>query len=95
MNLKSNLFGFDPLKAQKLVISPLMETFLASDRDVHVTSVIGDSRPDHSRIGTPFMNKDIWSRDDTLSVRRDVVKLDKLDTSVQQSSTDERNTSPL
>ena len=41
------------------------------------------------------MNKDIWSRDDALSVRSDVRKLDKLDTDVQRSSTDESNTAPL
>ena len=40
------------------------------------------------------MNKDIWSRDDTFSVRSDVGELDKLDTAVQGSSTDERNTAP-
>ena len=48
--------------------------------------------PNHSRIGTPFMNKYIWSRDDALSVRSDVDKLDKLITAVQQSSADESNT---
>ena len=38
------------------------------------------------------MNKDICSRDDALSVRSDVSKLDKLNTAVQKSSTDESNT---
>ena len=95
ITLKSNYFDFDPLKAQTLVIAPLREPFLTSDRDVRTTSVIGDSRPNHSRIDTPFMNKDIWSRDDSLSTfRRDGRKLDKLDTAVQQSSTDKRNTAP-
>ena len=94
MTLKSDSFSFDPLKAQTLVIAPLAEPFLTSDRDVRATSVIGGSRPNHSRIGTPFMNKDIWSRDDALSVRSDVVELDKFDTAVQQSSTDKRNTTP-
>ena len=37
------------------------------------------------------MNKDIWSRDDALSFRSD---FRKLETAVQQSSTDERNTAP-
>ena len=47
-------------------------------------SVIGDSMPNNSRICTPFMNKDILSRDDALSsVRSDVGKLDKLDTAVR------------
>ena len=83
MTLKSNLFPFDPLKAQTLVIAPLTEPFLTSDRDVRAKSLIGDSRPNHSRIGIPFMNKYIWSRDDALSVRSDVGKHDKLNTSVQ------------
>ena len=68
MTLKSDSFGFDPFKAQTLVIAPFTESFLNSDRDVRATSVIGDSRPNHSRIGTPFMNEDIWSRYDALSV---------------------------
>ena len=67
MTLKNDSFDFDPLKAQTLMIAPLTEPFLTSDRDVLTTSVIGDSRPNHSRIGAPFMNKDIWSIDDTLS----------------------------
>ena len=46
-------------------------------------------------IGTPFMNKDVLSRDDALStVQSDVGELDKLNTAVQQSSTNERNTAP-
>ena len=90
----SNSFGFDPIKAHTLVIAPLTEPFLTSDRDVRTTSVIGDSRPNHSKIGTPFMNKDIWSRDDALSVQSDVRELDKLNTAVQQSSTNESNTAP-
>ena len=95
MTLKSDSFAFDPLKAQTLVISPLTEPFLTSDRDVRTQSIIGDSRPNHGRIGTPFMNKDIWSRDDALStVRSDVGELNKLDTAVLQSSTDKGNTAP-
>ena len=38
------------------------------------------------------MNKNIWSVDDNLSVRSDVIEANKLDTSIQQSSTNERNT---
>ena len=95
MNLKSDSFGFDPLKAQTLVIAPLTEPFLTSDRDVRTASIIGDIMPNHSRIDTPFMNKYIWSIDDALSsVRSDVGEIDKLDTAVQQSSTNKRNTEP-
>ena len=95
MTLESDSFTFDPLKAQTLVIATLTEPFLTSDRDVHTTSVIGDSRPNHSRIGNPFMKKYIWSRDDALSnVRSDVGELDKLNTAVQQSSTNKKNMAP-
>ena len=38
------------------------------------------------------MNKHIWSVDDNFSIRGDVGEADKFDTSVQQSSTNERNT---
>ena len=92
MTLKIDYFTFDPLKAQTLVIAPLTELFLNSDRDVRTASVIGNSKPNHIRIGTPFTNKDIWSRDDVLSsVRSDVGEADKLDTAIQRSSTDKRN----
>ena len=74
------------------MIAPLTEPFLTSDRYVRASSEIGDSRPEHGRISTPFVNKEIWSRDDNLSVRSDVGEADKLDTAVQKSSTDEKNT---
>ena len=78
------------------MIAPLTEPFLTSDRDVHSTSVIGASRPDHSRIVSPFMNEDILSRDDVLStVQSDTGEAEKLDTAVQQSSSNKRNTAPL
>ena len=95
MTFKSNSFPFDPLKAQTLMITPLMEPFLTTDRDVRLTSVIGASMPDHSRIVSPFVNEDISSRDDVLStVRSDIGEAEKLDTSVQRSSADKRNTAP-
>ena len=95
MALKSDSFAFDPLKAQTLVIAPLMEPFLTSDRDVRTTSVIWGSRLINSRIGTPFMKKYVSSRDDPLStVWSDVGKIDKLDTAVQWSSTNKINTAP-
>ena len=95
MTLKRDSFSFDPLKAQTLVIAPLTEIFLTSDREVRASSEIGYSRPECGRIGTPFVNKEIWSRDDNFSVRSDVGKADKLDTAVQRSLTDERNTASL
>ena len=92
MILKSNSFLFNPLKSKALIILPLTEPFLTSDGGVCALSEIGDSRPEHCRIDTPFVNKKIWSRDDTFSVRSDVGELDKLNTAVQRSLTDERNT---
>ena len=47
---------------------------------------------EHGRIGTLFVNKKIWSGDDNFSVWSDVGELDKLDTAVQWSLTNERNT---
>ena len=57
MILKIDLFPFNPLKSKRLVIEPLTETFLTSDRDVRTSSEIGDSRPEHGRIITPFVKK--------------------------------------
>ena len=73
------------------MIAPLTKPFLTCDRDVRASSEIGDSRPERGRIVTPFVNKDIWSRDDAFSVQSDTGKADKLDTAVQKSSTDESN----
>ena len=76
------------------MVAPLNEPFLSIDGDVRLTSIFGASMPDQCRIVVPGMNKDISSRDDALSVRSDVGKLDKLDTAVHQSSTNKRNTAP-
>ena len=91
--LKSDSFSFNPHKYKTLVIASPTEPFLSFDRDVRALSEIGDSRPDHGRIGTPFVNKEIWNRDDNFSVRSDVGEAVKLDTAVQRSLTNERNTS--
>ena len=64
---------------------------LSCNRIVRALSEIGDSRIDHGMIGTPIVNKNIWSVDDNFSVQSDMVKADKLDTSVQRSPTNESN----
>ena len=75
------------------MVAPLDEPFLASNGNVRLASMIGESRTDKSRIIAPGMNKDISSRDDVRStVRSDVGKPDKLDAAVQQSLSDEWNT---
>ena len=43
MILRSDSFPFNPLKSKTLMISPLTEPFWNSDRDVRVSSEIGDS----------------------------------------------------
>ena len=78
MILKSDPFPFNPLKSQTLVISPLTKPFLTCDRDVHKSSESEESRPEHGRIGTPFVNKNIWSGGDNFSVQSDVDELEKM-----------------
>ena len=57
MILKSDSFPFNPRKSKTLVIAPLTEPFLTNNRDVRASSEIGDSRPEHGRINTPFVKK--------------------------------------
>ena len=92
MILKSDPCPLNHIKSKTLVIASQPESFLSCDRNVRASSEIGDSRPEHGRIGTPFVNKNIWSGDDNFSVQSDVGEADKLDTAVQRSSTNERNT---
>ena len=92
MILRSDTFPLDPFKSQTLVIASQNEPMLSCNRIVRVSSEIGNSRIDHGRIGTPIVNKNIWSVNDNFGVRSDVGKADKIDTSVQQSPTNERNT---
>ena len=90
MILKSDSFPLDPLKSQTLVIASQNEPFLSCNRNVRSLVEIGDSRIDHGRIGTPIVNKNIWSVDDNFSVQSDVEEANKIDTSFQRSLTNER-----
>ena len=93
MLLESNSFPFDPEQAKKLMVTSLVEYFLANNGNVHSASIIGASRIDQSRIFTPGMNKDISCRYYFRSTfRNDVGEADKLDATFKQSSTDEWNT---
>ena len=94
MILRSDTFPLDYFKSQTLMIASQNEPTLSCDSFVRASSEIGDSRIDHGRIGTPFVKKDIWSRDDNFSVRSDAGEANKLDTSVQISPTNKRNTAP-
>ena len=92
MILKTDTFPLDPFKSETLVITLQNKHTLSCNRIVRASSEIGNSRIDHGRIGIPIVNKNIWSVDDNFSVRSDVDEANKLDTSVQRSPTNERNT---
>ena len=58
-----------------------------------MAGIIGTSRPNHSRILSPRMNEDILSGNNvTTNVRSDVRVAEKLNTTVEAFTSDERNT---
>ena len=78
------------------MVASLDEPFLASNGNICLASIIGESMPNQSRIIATGMNKHISSRNDVWStVRSDVSKADKLDTAVQRSSSNKWNAAPL
>ena len=88
----SKMIFVNPFKSQTLVIVSQNKPVLRCNRIVHASSDIGNIRIDHGRIGTPIVNKQIWSDDDNFRVKIDVDKAYKLDTIVKQSPTNEKNT---
>ena len=92
MVFNTDTFPLNTFRSQTLVIASQDESTLISNSIVRTLSDIGNSRIDHGRIGTPIVNKNIWSEDDNFNVQSGVGKEDKLDTIVQQSLTKERNT---
>ena len=93
VSLKSDSFLFNPEQAQPLMITSLIEALLTSNGNIRTTSILGRSRTNQSRTFSPGMHEDISSRDDVQStVRNDVYQADKLDTNVDGSTTNERNT---
>ena len=92
MIFKTDTFSINPFKSQTLVIASQDESTLGSNRIVRTSSDIGNSRIYHGRIGTPIVNKKIWSEDDNFRVKIDVDEADKLDTIVQRSPTNKGNT---
>ena len=93
VSLGGDSFSFNPEQSKTLMVTSLVESLLESNGNVRSTSIIGASWPDQSRIFTPGMNKDIYGRYDVEStVRNDVGKADKLNATVEGSSTDECNT---
>ena len=75
------------------MLTSFVEAFLARNQNIGTTSILGSHRPNHSRIISPRMHKDISGRDNVRStVRNDLRIADKLDTTVDRLTTDERNT---
>ena len=64
VSLESYYFLFDPLQAKTLMVTSLVEYFLASNGNVRSASIIGASWPNQSRTFAPGRNEDISSRDD-------------------------------
>ena len=68
MIFKTNTFPLNTFKSYTLVIPSQNEPMLSCDKIVRASSDIGNSKIDHGRIGTPIVNKNIWSVDDNFSV---------------------------
>ena len=68
MIFKTDMFPLDPFKSQTLVLASQNKPTLSCNSIVRASSDIGNSRIDHGRIGTPIVNKKIWSVDDNFSV---------------------------
>ena len=93
MPLKSNSFPFHKKEASTLMFTPFIEAFLTRNGHIRTTGIIGTSRPDHSPILTPGMNEDILSGNNmTTTFRSDVRVMEKLETTVEAFTSDERNT---
>ena len=61
MPLKINSFPFHKKEALTLMFTPFIEAFLIRIGHIRTASIIGTSRPNHSRIFPPGMNEDILS----------------------------------
>ena len=96
MSLKGNSFPFRKEQAQTLILTSLVEAILARNRNIGTTSILGARRPNHSQIFAPGMYENIYGKDNVQStIRNDVREADKLDTTVDGPTTDERNTASL
>ena len=75
------------------MVTSLIEALLASNGNIRSASILGANRTNQIRIFAPGMHEDISGRDDVRStVRNDVGETDKLDATVDGSTTNERNT---
>ena len=93
ISLKGDYFLFDKEEPPTLMLTSFVEAFLTRNRHICTKSIVGSRRPNHSRIFSPGMHEDISGGDNFQStVRNDVRIVDKLDTTVEGFTTDERNT---
>ena len=96
ISLKGDYFPFDKEQAQTLMLTSLLESMLARNRNIGTTSILGALRTNQSRIFAPGMHEDVSGRYDVRStVRNDVREADKLDTTVDGPTTNEQNTESL
>ena len=96
MSLKGDSFPFDKEETPTLMLTSFVEAFLTRNQHICTTSIVGASRPNHNQIFSPGMHGDISSGDNARStVRNDVRIADKLDTTVEEFTTDEGNTASL
>ena len=93
MYLKGDSFLFDKEETLTLMLTSFVEAFLARNRNIRTTSIVGARRPNHSWIFSQGMHTHISCGDNVQStVRNDSGIADKLDTTVEGFTTDERNT---
>ena len=96
MSIKGDSFTFDKEETPTLMLTSFVETFLTRNLHICTTSIVGARRPNHSRIFTPGMHKDISGGYNVRSnVCNDVQIADKLETTVESFMTDERITASL
>ena len=75
------------------MLTSLIEALLACNRNIGAINILGASRTNQSWIFAPGMHEYISGRDNVQStVRNDFREADKLDTTVDGPTTDERNT---
>ena len=88
-----NTFQLDTLQSEALVIGPQDKSVKRNDRIICMPSDSRNIRGEHiSMIDTPGVNEDIWILiDTTLNVLSCTYNIEKFDTIVHISTTQERN----
>ena len=90
---ETNTFQLNSLQSKKLVIGPQDESMKRTNRIISTSSDSTNISGDRiSRIDTPGVNKNVWSLIDTTSnVLSDADNVQKFDTIIQSSMTQEMN----